>query len=90
MTQTAPDTDLDNVIPAQVEGGQGGGVAEGGPGQAPDVVVGQVEDLELAQAPEGLLPQLQRHGPRPLAVVTLHPELPKVLEADEGAVREHF
>ena len=65
-------------------------MTEGGAGQAPDVVVGQVEDLELAQAPEGLLPQLQGHGPGPLAVVSLHPELPEVLEADEGAVREHF
>ena len=90
LTQIAPDTDLDDVVPAKVEGGQGGAVAEGGAGQTPDVVVGQVEDLELAQAPEGLRPQLQGHRAGPLAVVSLHPELPEVLEADEGAVRKHF
>ena len=84
------ETDLDNVVSAEVKGGEGGGVAEGGARQTPDVVICEVEDLELAQAPEGLLPQLQGHGPGPLAVVSLHPELPEVLEADKGAVRKHF
>ena len=64
-------TDLDNVVSAEVEGGKGGGVAEGGARKAPDVVIGQVEDLELAQPLQSLLPQLQSHGARPLAVVSL-------------------
>lgn len=64
-------TDLDNVVSAEVEGGEGGGVAEGGARKAPDVVIGEVEDLELAQPLQSLLPQLQSHGARPLAVVSL-------------------
>ena len=64
-------TDLDNVVSAEVEGGEGGGVAEGGARQTPDVVVSQVEDLELTQPLQGLLPQLQGHGARPLTVVSL-------------------
>ena len=64
-------TDLDNVVSAEVEGGEGGGVAEGGAREAPDVVIGEVEDLELAQPLQSLLPQLQSHGARPLAVVSL-------------------
>ena len=64
-------TDLDNVVSAEVEGGEGGGVAEGRARQTPDVVVSQVEDLELTQPLQGLLPQLQSHGARPLAVVPL-------------------
>ena len=64
-------TDLDNVVSAEVEGGEGGGVAEGGARQTPDVVICQVEDLELAQPLQGLLPQLQGHGARPFAVVSL-------------------
>ena len=64
-------TDLDNVVSAEVEGGEGGGVAEGGAREAPDVVIGEVEDLELTQPLQSLLPQLQSHGARPLAVVSL-------------------
>ena len=63
--------DLDNVVPAQVETLQAGGVAESALRQAPDVVVRQVEPLELVQVAQRLRLQLHRHAARPLRVVTL-------------------
>ena len=63
--------DLYNVVPAQVETLQAGRVAESALGQAPDVVVRQVEGLELVEVAQRLRLQLHRHAARPLRVVTL-------------------
>ena len=53
---------LHDVVPAEVEGGEGGGVAEGGGGQTPDVVVGQVQPLKLGQTLERVLLELESQG----------------------------
>ena len=58
-------------------------MAEGGAGQAPDIVVREVECLQLGEATEGVLLELERHGARPLTVVTLDTEQPQVLEANK-------
>ena len=65
-------------------------MAEGGAGQAPDVVVCQVEGLQLGQPLQRVGLQLQRHGAGPLAVVALHRQLPQVLQPDEGGVRQQL
>ena len=46
---------LDNIVPAKIEGGEGWSVTQGGAGQAPDVVVGEVQPLQLGQALESIL-----------------------------------
>lgn len=58
-------------------------MAEGGAGQTPDVVVGEVECLQLGQTTEGVLLELERHRARPLTVVSLDTEQPQVLEANK-------
>ena len=65
-------------------------MAEGGAGQAPDVVVRQVEGLQLGQPLQRVGLQLQRHGAGPLAVVALHRQLPQVLQPDEGGGRQQL
>ena len=60
--------------------------------QAPDVVVGEVEDLQLGHPLEGL--RLELHGPLlaagPLAVVAADLQRAEVLEADEGGGGEEL
>lgn len=60
--------------------------------QAPDVVVGEVEDLQLGHPLEGL--RLELHGPllaaRPLAVVAPDLQRAEVLQTHEGGGREEL
>ena len=46
---------LDNIVPAKIEGGEGGSMTQGGAGQAPDVIIRQVQPLQLGQALESVL-----------------------------------
>ena len=73
--------DLDNVVPAQV-----GRVAESALRQAPDVVVGQVEPLELVEMAQRLRLQLHRHAARPLRVVTLKDQVVTLVVVTRGGV----
>ena len=65
-------------------------MAEAAGGKAPDVVVGEVQELQLRQALEGLSLQLHGHAAGPLTVVSPDDQLPQVLQAHEGGGREEF
>ena len=83
-------TYLHDIIPAEVEGPQGGGVAEAAGGETPDVVVWEVQQLQLREPLEGLGLQLHGHAAGPLAVVSPDDQLPQVLQAHKGGGREEF
>ena len=83
-------TYLHDIIPAEVEAPQGWCVTEAAGGEAPDVVVGEVEDLQLRHPLQGLGLQLHGHAAGPLAVVPPDDQLPQVLQAHEGGGGEKF
>ena len=65
-------------------------MTEAGGGQAPDVVVGEVQELQLRHPLESLGLQLHVHAAGPLAVVSPDDQLPQVLQAHESRGWEEF